>query len=227
MSRPVLAVFVLSVSLLTWETPACSQDWNHWRGSTGNGGSVDATPPTKWSDTENVKWKVEIPGRGSGSPVISGDKVFVVSAVETAQGIKDTVKQAMDREQEKEGRRGRRGREPVVPAVEMDFKVFCFDRSSGQRLWEKTANTATPHEGTHSTNGFASASPCTDGQHVYASFGSRGVYCYTMDGDLVWKRDDFGEMQTRNSFGEGSSPMLYEDKLILPWDHEGLSLIHI
>jgi len=216
-----------------------AQDWNQWRGPTGNGGSVDANPPTEWSDTENVKWKVAIPGRGSGSPVISGNKVFVVSAVQTEQGAKDAEAQKLaqaqnqgqDAQQDR-GRRGRRGgrgrgrRGTPIPMVEMDFKVFCFDRSSGDKLWEKTATTATPHQGTHSTNGFASASPCTDGEHVYASFGSRGVYCYSMDGDLVWKRDDFGQMETRNDFGEGSSPTLFEDKLIMPWDHEGPSSIY-
>ena len=70
-----------------------------------------------------------------------------------------------------------------------------------QLLWENTPVVATPHEGTHETNGFASASRCTDGQHVYAHFGSRGLWCYTMDGNLVWAKDDFEQMQTRNTFG--------------------------
>ena len=86
--------------------------------------------------------------------------------------------------------------------------------------------TATPHQETHVTNGFASASPCTDGEHVYAHFGSRGLYCYTMDGKLVWKRDDFGQMDTRNSFGEGSSTTLAGDKILVPWDHEGPSALY-
>ena len=226
MSRPVIAVTLFCFAFLAFASTTHAQDWNQWRGSTGNGGSVDANPPTKWSDTENVKWKIAIPGRGSGSPIISGDKVFVVSAVLTEQGAKDAKAKAQ-RPQEQSGRDGRRRRRgSSIPLVEMDFKVFCFDRSSGEKLWEQTACTATPHQGTHSTNGFASASPCTDGQHVYASFGSRGLYCYTMDGDLVWKRSDFGQMNTRNSFGEGSSPLLFEDKLILPWDHEGPSLLY-
>ena len=227
MSRLTIALCFFCVALLTFVANSDAQDWNQWRGSTGNGGSVDAIPPTKWSDTENVKWKVAIPGRGSGSPIISGNKVFVVSGVLTEQGAKDAKAKAQQpQEQSRGGNGGRRRRGRSIPLVEMDFKIFCFDRSSGETLWEQTAITATPHQGTHSTNGFASASPCTDGQHVYASFGSRGLYCYTMDGDLVWKRNDFGQMDTRNSFGEGSSPLLFEDKLILPWDHEGPSLIY-
>ena len=235
MSRPIFAACFFCIAVMFSGATLDAQDWNQWRGPTGNGGSVDAQPPTQWSDTENVKWKVAIPGRGSGSPLITGNKVFVVSAVQTEQGAKDAEaqKQAQAQNQSQGGQQGRGGggrrgrkRGPAIPMVEMDFKLFCFDRSSGEVLWEKTATTATPHQGTHSTNGFASASPCTDGQHVYAFFGSRGLFCYSVDGDLVWKRDDFGQMNTRNNFGEGSSPTLFEDKLIMPWDHEGPSSIY-
>ena len=177
-----------------------ADNWGHWRGPTGNGIALNATPPTKWSATQNVKWKAEVPGRSSGSPVIWDDSVFVVSAVPTGK---------------------MNGRLP-----NLDFKLFCFDRKSGKSLWQQTAVTATPHEETHSTNGFASASPCTDGKHVYAHFGSRGLYCYTMDGKQVWKRDDFGAMQTRNTFGEGSSPTLEGEKILVPWDHEGASALY-
>ncbi len=110
--------------------------------------------------------------------------------------------------------------------VEHEFRLLCIDRETGKTLWQQTAVTATPHEGTHQTNGFASASPCTDGERVYAHFGSRGLYCYSLDGKLQWKRDDLGKMATRASFGEGSSPTLAGDKLIVPWDHEGASALY-
>ena len=177
-----------------------ADNWGHWRGPTGNGIALNAEPPTSWSATKNVKWKVEIPGRSSGSPVVWDDSVYVVSSVPTGKA---------------------NGRLP-----NLDFKLFCFDRKNGKKLWEQTAVTATPHEDTHSTNGFASASPCTDGKHVYAHFGSRGLYCYTMDGKLVWKRDDFGNMQTRLMFGEGSSPTLEGNKILVPWDHDGPSALY-
>jgi outer membrane protein assembly factor BamB len=104
--------------------------------------------------------------------------------------------------------------------------VFCFDRGNGQLLWKQVATEATPHQGTHDTNTYASASPCTDGQHVYAHFGSRGLFCYTMDGQLKWKRDDFGKMNTRSNFGEGSSPTIAGDRIIVPWDHEDASFLY-
>ena len=195
-------MIIISVSsLLLISAPSTANNWGHWRGESGNGVSTAAHPPTEWSDTKNVKWSVQVPGLGSGSPVIWNNQVFVTTAV-TAQGVKNSG-----------------------PIPKLQFKLLCFDRQTGDLLWDQTATQATPHQGTHETNGFASASPCTDGKHVYAHFGSRGLYCYTMDGNLKWKRDDLGRMKTRNGFGEGSSPTLVEDKIIVPWDHEGPSYL--
>ena len=188
-------VFVLGFSSLVH-----ANNWGHWRGPTGNGTATEGQPPTVWSSTKNVKWKVEIPGQGSSSPVIWGNQVFVTTAV---------------------GAEGKN--KGAIPTLE--YKLLCYDRSNGNLLWEKTAIKSKPHQGTHATNGFASASPCTDGEHVYAHFGSRGLYCYTMNGDLTWKRDDFGKMDIRNSFGEGSSPTIADEKILVPWDHEGMSAI--
>ena len=193
----------IAVITLIWMilSPVAGADnWGHWRGPTGNGIALNATPPTVWSNTKNVKWKVEIPGRSSASPVIWDDRVYVVTAVPTGKN--------------------------AGPRPNLDFKLICYDRNDGKLVWQQTAVVATPHEDTHSTNGFASASPCTDGQHIYAHFGSRGLYCYSMDGQLVWKRDDFGQMKTRHSFGEGSSPTLDGDKILVPWDHDGPSILY-
>ncbi len=189
---PTPLYLLLTTLALALTLTAHAENWPHWRGDHGNGVSLTAQPPTEWSVTINVKWKVAVPGRGSGSPVIWENQVFVVSAVGSAN---------------------------------REFKLFCYDRNTGALRWEQTTITATPHEGTHSTNGFASASPCTDGEHVYAHFGSRGLHCFTMAGELKWSRD-FGKMSTRNSFGEGSSPTLAGDKIIVPWDHEGQSALY-
>jgi outer membrane protein assembly factor BamB len=104
------------------------------------------------------------------------------------------------------------------------FVVLCLDRRTGRTLWQQIANEAVPHEGHHATGSFAAGSPVTDGRYVYASFGSYGTYCYDMDGNLRWQTD-LGDMQTRNSFGEGSSPVLAGDTLVVNWDHEGDSNI--
>ena len=198
MPKLLLAV---TLSLLHSAT-VLADNWGHWRGDAGNGVSTTAQPPTEWSATKNVKWKVAIPGRGSSSPVIWGNRVFVTTGI--SEGGPASGRQAA--------------------RTAHKFVVLCYDRATGNRLWEKVAVAAAPHEGTHDTNGFASASPCTDGQHVYAHFGSRGLFCYTMDGNLVWKRD-FGDMTTRATFGEGSSPTIVDEKVIVPWDHEGQSFL--
>lgn len=195
----------VALSSLILGSAVMAGNWAHWRGPTGNGVAPDAKPPLTWSPSKNIKWKAPIPGRSSGSPVVWEDQVFVVTAVSVDEG----------------SGRGFDG----VRLSKLAFKLMCFDRESGKLRWEKTAIEAVPHEGTHDTNGFASASPCTDGEHVYAHFGSRGLYCYTMDGELVWKHD-FGKMKTRNEFGEGSSPTLAGDKILVPWDHEGPSALY-
>lgn len=175
-------------------------NWAHWRGPTGNGVAFDASPPTEWSTTKNIRWKVELPRRENSSPIVWDDQVFITAAYPLDGG---------------------NGGE--LPTFE--FRLLCFNRDDGSLRWQQTSTIAQPHEDTHSTHGFAGASPCTDGEHVYAHFGSRGLYCYTMDGELVWKRD-FGDMDTLNDFGEGSSPTIEGDRLLVPWDHEGPSALY-
>ena len=111
------------------------------------------------------------------------------------------------------------GRRDSGPRNIYKFNVLCLDRNTGKILWEKTAREAAPHEGMHDTNSYASGSPTTDGKFLYASFGSHGIYCYDLDGNLIWEKD-LGDMETRNGFGEGASPTIYGDTLLVPWDHE-------
>ncbi len=195
-----IAAFWLGLALLI-TSPAMAENWAHWRGPIGNGVAIDAHPPTEWGPTKNIRWKVELPGRENSSPIIWGDQVFVTTAevVEPAKG------------------------EGTLPTLA--FKLLCFNRADGKLRWERTAIEAQPHEGSHATSGFASASPCTDGEFVYAHFGSRGLYCYTLAGEVIWKRE-FGQMTVLNRFGEGSSPTLAGDKLIVPWDHIGPSALY-
>ncbi len=170
-------------------------DWPHWRGDDGNGVSLTARPPVAFGPDRNLRWKAEIPGRGSSSPVVVDDQVFVTTAVpvEAEDGL-------------------------------LDFRLLCFDRETGRELWARSAVRAVPHERTHETNGFASASPCVADGHVYAHFGSWGLHCFTRDGDHVWSRD-FGDMRIRNGFGEGSSPTPAGRLVLVPWDHEGPSML--
>jgi outer membrane protein assembly factor BamB len=113
----------------------------------------------------------------------------------------------------------------VSPATRhYQFTVVAIDRETGKTTWQKPVGSGLPHEGTHEYGTFASMSAVTDGERVYAFFGSRGLYCFDTEGNLEWERD-FGEMTIRLGFGEGASPVLHEDKIVVPWDHEGDSFI--
>ncbi len=225
------------------DTGTASANWGHWRGPTGNGTAPDADPPTEWSESENVKWKVAIPGAGSASPIVWGDRVFVTTAVGTngkADGSKtpssegraeqrrggDRARRADGDRRRRPGGRGRPGGGGAgKPQETQRFQLLCLDRSTGDILWQRTAAETLPAEGHHPDHGFASASPFTDGERVYAHFGTRGLFCFDFEGKEIWKRTDFGPMSTRNGFGEGSSPTLHGDTIIVPWDHEGPSYI--
>ncbi len=196
-----LATVRLTVILLSLNSVIMADNWGHWRGPTGNGVAPHGAPPTEWSSTKNVRWKVELPGRENSSPIVWENRVFVTTS--------QVVEPAKD------------GKLPKLDCI-----LLCLDRKDGSVLWRAVATTAIPHQGVHETTGFASASPCTDGEFVYAHFGSRGLYCYTMDGKLVWKRDDFGQMETLNNFGEGSSPTIEGNKILVPWDHQGPSALY-
>lgn len=210
-------------------TPLFAQDdaefaasWPNFRGPTFNGVSTTATPPTEWDEEtgKNIAWKVELPGSGNNSsPVVWGDRVFVLTSIPLGSAEQERPPQ----EAQQPRRRGGGGGGPAP--VMTRFVTLCYDRNTGKLLWEKVAVEAVPHQGTHGDHSFASASPTTNGKHVYSHFGSRGLYCYDMDGELIWKRDDFGQMNTRNGFGEGSSPLLHGDIIVVPWDHEGESYV--
>jgi outer membrane protein assembly factor BamB len=189
---------------------AADDDWARWRGPNENG-MARGDAPTQWGDAKNVAWRTPIPGRGFSSPVIWGDKIFVTTAVPTGSPAAKPAPQPQGR-----GAGGGTG-----AGIEHKFVVLCLDRNTGKVLWERVATVATPHEGHHNRYGsFASHSPITDGKHVYAFFGSRGLYCYTLDGKLVWQKE-FPALRMRMAFGEGLAPTLDGDTLYVSQDHEG------
>ncbi len=203
-------MFVTTVLVVAGPPSEYEENWPQWRGPSGNGVAANSDPPVEWSETEHVKWKTAIPGRGSSSPIIWGDSVFITSAVPA--GVEEPSEASSGR---------RRGR---TTTVKHQFVVFAIRRQNGEALWRTTVRTELPHEGTHATGTWASNSVVTDGQNVYAYFGSRGLYCLDMSGSVEWERD-FGEMNKHNSFGEGSSPALHGDRILVQWDHEGPSYL--
>ena len=191
--------------------------WPTWRGPLASGVSPTGTPPLTWSEGHNIRWKVPVPGAGSSSPIVWADKIFFLTATET----------------DRPGTRGAAGGGNTprpfhggrAPKNVHKFDLICLDRATGRTLWQRTAREDLPHEGHHPDHGFASYSPVTDGEHVWASFGSRGVHCYSLDGEHLWNRD-LGRLKTKMMFGEGSTPALVGDALIVVMDHEGQSTIY-
>jgi len=217
MSRGWLACVCVAV-LIPWKQSATAnefppprfQNWHQWRGPDANGVSPTGDPPIEWDQTRNVKWKAEIPGHGKSTPIIWGNRVFLITAVNTGKVVEGATKPE-DQPMRTFGIK--------FPNTLFRFVVLCLDRETGQTLWEQPAIEELPHEGHHGDNSHASASPTTDGQYLYVSFGSRGVYCFDLEGQLQWKKK-IGNVDTRLSFGEASSPVLHGDVVILNRDNE-------
>jgi len=234
--------FVPTLSVVAANSPA--GDWPQWRGPLANGVAPASNPPRTWSETQNVKWKVKIPGEGHATPVIWGDKVFVLTAIPTGKKVEPPAQPEALAPRQRVfgqvppapgdrpggpggpggGRGGRGGRGAPKPTEFHQFAILCLDRQSGKVLWQQTAREEVPHEGRHGTGSFSSASPVTDGTNVFASFGSRGLYCYDLGGKLLWS-EDLGDMRVANSFGEGSSPALHGNMVIVNWDAENGSFV--
>lgn len=210
----VVVMMIFSLAL-TNSFGAPQDAWPTWRGPNMMGISPDGNPPLKWSESENVKWKVELTGDGSNSsPIIWGNKMIFQSAVKT-----DKVSEEASESASGQGGRGGSG----APANIYQFNLVCLDRNTGKLMWEKTVTEQKPHQGVHADHGFASFSPVTDGTYIWADYGSRGMYCYDMDGNQIWKKD-LGQMTTR--FGGGTSPALADGAVIITADQEGDSYIY-
>lgn len=212
-----LALFFQQGSVLP--LPA-QNNWPNWRGPNHDGSVEGANPPLMWSDTKNIRWKAPVPGHGSGSPVVWSEQVILLTAIDTGQPPKDAPAPPAEAGAAP-GNRGAR----EAPQTVHEFLVLSYSLATGEEQWRTTVNRAVPHEGGHHTNTYASSSAVTDGKRIYASFGSHGIYCLDMRGAKLWEKD-LGDLQTRNHFGEGSSPALVGNTLIVPWDQEENSCIY-
>lgn len=193
-----------------------SANWHHWRGPEANGFAAHADPPTRWDAQTNIRWKAALPGKGSSTPIVWGNRVFVLAAEKTSREAKPD-------EMPKPDPRFQTKTEP--PRHFYKFWVLCFDRNSGKKLWEKLAAERVPHEGHHASHSYCAGSPTTDGRRLYASFGSFGTYCYDFEGNLLWSRD-FGRMNTRLGWGEAVTPVIHGDSLLLNFDQEADSKLY-
>jgi outer membrane protein assembly factor BamB len=217
--RLIPLCLLLSISPLFAAEPWLPErvhNWHQWRGPFADGVAPEGDPPLKWDAKTNVRWKTALPGKGSSSPVVWGDRIFVQTAVDTGRpaALEDLPKPNPRFND----------RKTAPPKTYYQFVVLALQRDSGKVLWQKVAREAVPHEGIHQTHSYAAFSPTTDGQRVYCDFGSRGVFCYDLDGKLLWQRD-LGLIYPRYGWGEGGSPVIHRDSLIVNRDHEGDSFL--
>ncbi len=183
---------------LVKEVDKFERNWHHWRGPHTNGTAVNANPPTTWSEDENIRWKVPIPGLGHATPIIWEDTIFIQTAIELEMPKEETTEAENPPEEESGRRRGRRGRSRVLPPYK--FEILALNRSDGSILWQKTLKETVPHEGMHGDSSFASNSPVTDGEYIYAYFGSRGSLLLKYEGrykmgEGPWKNEESWDLR--------------------------------
>ena len=197
--RPTFsALLILLVTTFVPAAPApVDATWPQFRGPSGRAVSAIDTLPTTWSTTINVAWKAEVPGRGWSSPIVWGDQVIVTSALspgafkQASPGIygndyvADLQKQGLTDDQVMEKLR-QRDLESPQEAGELQFMVYSFDVKTGKIRWAQQAHTGPPIGGRHRKNTYASETPATDGERIYALFGNIGLFCYSMDGTRLW-----------------------------------------
>jgi len=187
-----------------------SEVWPAWRGPTMNGHAAEtAAPPVQWSESNNVKWKVELPGLGNSTPSVWGNKVILTFTNPTGRKVDVEGKDASG---------------AARPTEFQELLVAAYDIESGKEVWKTKVGEAVPFEKGHRTSSYASASTVTDGKRIYAFFGSLGLFALDMNGNQLWDHS-FTKMTTAAGFGEGASPALQGNVLVIPWDEEGQSYV--
>jgi len=216
--RRISLCVLLTLSLAT---VVSAENWPNWRGPTSTGTSPETGLPVKWSDTENIAWKAPIRGLGISSPIVWGDRVFVTSQVGTGVA-RSGPRLVQGGDAAEAGERALGGAATGVVATRSattSFLVTAFDRNSGRQLWEYEAAAEGNLPEVHEKHNLATPSPVTDGQRIYALFGTGQLIALDMSGKLAWKRNltEYGAFNV--NWGHGGSPIVYKDMVILQLYH--------
>lgn len=212
LKRFFLTLFLASSVFASSLLPASNNDrWPQFRGADSMGVAEDPNLPDTWSATENVAWKTDIPGTGWSSPIVWGDRIFVTSVIS-----------ADDKEAPKKGLYF--GGERPIPKDEHRWMIYCVDWKTGKVAWEREAQRSLPLASRHLKNSYASETPVTDGERVYAYFGNVGLFCYDLNGKLLWQQK-WEPRKTRFGWGTAASPVLYKDRLYIVNDNDEQSFL--
>jgi outer membrane protein assembly factor BamB len=186
---------------------AASDHWPQWRGPDGSGVADGENLPDVWNATKNVLWKRDVPGRGWSSPIVWEDRVFLTTVVNLGES-----------EEPKKGLYFG-GERLVPPQTVHQWKVICFDLASGEVRWERQVHEGPPAGPMHIKNSYASETPVTDSERVYAYFGNLGLFCFALDGTPVWERR-WPAHATRFGWGKAASPALADGRLYIVDDND-------
>jgi len=203
----------LLITVLGSGAANAQQNWPQFRGPGSAGVSEAAGLPDRWSATENIVWRTEIPGRGWSSPIVWGDRVVVTTAI--SEGQEEEAKKGIypvigDRNKPTKNRRR--------------WMVLCFDLEKGDLIWQREVHREFPDWPRHIKNSYASETPCTDGQRVYAYFGNVGMFAFSLNGTPVWERR-WDRRKTRGDWGSAASPIVHRGRVYLVNDNEQHSFI--
>jgi outer membrane protein assembly factor BamB len=210
------AAYGFALAGVVWADPP---NWPSFRGPRASGIADTRNLPTTWDAEKgtNIRWKTPIPGLGHSSPVIWGDRLFITSAVTPDRDAYLRI--------------GMYGESPDNPEEFVHhFRVYCLNKDTGEIIWEQTAHSGKPQAQRHIKSSHANCTPATDGERLLAFFGSEGLYCYDLDGRLLWKRDlgylDAGAFNAPEiQWGFGSSPTIHENLVIVLCDVNSQSFI--
>jgi outer membrane protein assembly factor BamB len=233
--RATLVLALLVTALVPSPAVPIESTWPQFRGPAGRAVSAIDTLPLTWSTTTNVAWHAEVPGRGWSSPIVWADQIFVTSAI-SANGFKqpspgiygndyvaELEHQGLSEAQILEKLRVRDLESPQESG-DVDFMLYSFDVATGKVRWQRRSHHGPPFGGRHRKNTYASETPATDGERVYALFGNIGLYCYSMDGALLWTHP-IDPTPRYLDFGTASSPVVHDGRVYLLDDNEAHSYL--
>jgi outer membrane protein assembly factor BamB len=185
--------------------------WPQFRGPGSAGVSTQPGLPQQWDQKKNVAWEADVPGRGWSSPIVWGDRVFVTAVLNEFTPKPRPGLYIQDNQGK-------------IPKGEHRWVVYCLDFNTGKILWQRTAAEGTPGGPIHLKNTYASETPVTDGERIYAYFGNKGLYCYDLDGKLLWSKC-WGSYPMRYGWGTAASPTLHKDRIYVVNDNEESSFL--
>lgn len=206
--RPTFALPILLSSFGLLSLMPCRADWPQWRGPDGQGHTASTGLPLKWSETENIAWRTELPGRGWSSPVIAGGKIWLTTALETKASAEEEAKRLKDNT----------GDQPLTLLARVELRALCVDAASGKLLQDVLLLDKQDPQWVHKLNSYASPSPVLHEGRLYAHFGTLGTACLdTATGKVLWKNED-KDLQVMHENGPGSSPIVADGKVIFHMD---------